>query len=203
MKLENEEQLIKKIVSGNVQAYEQLINQYETKIYALCLHLLKDPEEAYDAAQEVCIKVWKQMGSFKGQSKLSTWIYRITTNQCLDILRKNKRKQQEVPLFTDEDLGEEEKINVETDIWQDMSTYMAQKELGNVLKQGISELKEDYQVVIILRDIEQRSYEEIACILEISLGTVKSRLSRARSSLKKILEQNKEPYRSFFRHNNK
>ena len=84
-----------------------------------------------------------------------------------------------------------------------MSQHMEQKELGEVLRQGISELKEDYQMMIVMRDIEQRSYEEIASILEISLGTVKSRLSRARSTLKRILEQNKEPYRSFFRHNNK
>lgn len=203
MKLENEEQLIKMILKGNIKAYEQLISQYEKKIYALCLHLLKDPEEAYDAAQEVCIKIWRQLGSFKGQSKLSTWIYRMTTNQCLDILRKNKRKQQEVSLFTDEESGEEEKISEKTDIWQDMSSYMEQKELGDVLRQGIGELKEDYQVMIVMRDIEQRTYEEIADILDISLGTVKSRLSRARSSLKKILEQNKEPYRSFFRHNDK
>lgn len=203
MKLNSEEELIQAAQKGNLEAYEVLISQYEKKIYALCLHLLKNSEEAYDAAQEVCIKLWKQLGTFKGQSKLSTWIYRMTTNQCLDILRKNKRKGQEISLFLDEELGEEEKLTDQTAIWQDISSHMEQKELGEVLKQGIGELKEDYRVIIVLRDIEQRSYEEISDILDISLGTVKSRLSRARSTLKKILEQNKEPYRSFFRHNNK
>lgn len=203
MKLNSEEELIQAAQKGNLEAYEVLISQYEKKIYALCLHLLKNSEEAYDAAQEVCIKLWKQLGTFKGQSKLSTWIYRMTTNQCLDILRKNKRKGQEISLFLDEELGEEEKLTDQTAIWQDISSHMEEKELGEVLKQGIGELKEDYRVIIVLRDIEQRSYEEISDILDISLGTVKSRLSRARSTLKKILEQNKEPYRSFFRHNNK
>lgn len=203
VKLNSEEELINAILKGNLKAYETLISRYEKKIYALCLHLLKDSEEAYDAAQEVCIKIWKQIGTFKGQAKLSTWIYRMATNQCLDILRKNKRKGQELSLFLDEETGEEEKLTDQTAIWQDVSSHIEQKELGEVLKQGIGELKEDYQAVIVLRDIEQCSYEEIASILEISLGTVKSRLSRARSALRKILEQNKEPYRSFFRHNNK
>ena len=203
MKLNSEEELINAIIKGNLEAYERLIGQYEKKIYTLCLHLLKDPEEAYDAAQEVCIKIWKQLSTFKGQAKLSTWIYRMTTNQCLDILRKNKRKGQEISLFLDEETGEEEKLTDQAAVWQDMSSHMEQKELGEILKQGIGELKEDYQAVIVLRDIEERSYEEIANILELSLGTVKSRLSRARSTLRKILEQNKEPYRSFFRHNNK
>lgn len=203
MKLNSEEELINAILKGNLKAYEALISQYEKKIYALCLQLLKDPEEAYDAAQEVCIKIWKQLGTFKGQAKLSTWIYRMATNQCLDILRKNKRKGQEFSLFLDEETGEEEKLTDQTAIWHDVSSHIEQKELGEVLKQGIGELKEDYQAVIVLRDIEQFSYEEIASILEISLGTVKSRLSRARAALRKILEQNKEPYRSFFRHNNK
>lgn len=203
MKLNSEEELIQAAQKGNLEAYEVLISQYEKKIYALCLNLLKNSEEAYDAAQEVCIKLWKQLSTFKGQSKLSTWIYRMTTNQCLDILRKNKRKGQEISLFLDEESGEEEKLTDQTAIWQDISSHMEEKELGEVLKQGIGELKEDYRVIIVLRDIEQRSYEEISDILDISLGTVKSRLSRARSTLKKILEQNKEPYRSFFRHNNK
>ena len=203
MKLNSEEELINAILKGNLKAYEALISQYEKKIYALCLQLLKDPEEAYDAAQEVCIKIWKQLGTFKGQAKLSTWIYRMATNQCLDILRKNKRKGQEFSLFLDEETGEEEKLTDQTAIWHDVSSHIEQKELGEVLKQGIGELKEDYQAVIVLRDIEQFSYEEIASILEISLGTVKSRLSRARAALRRILEQNKEPYRSFFRHNNK
>ena len=203
MKLNSEEALIKAILKGDVKAYEALISRYEKKIYALCLHLLKDPEEAYDAAQEVCLKIWKQLGTYKGQAKLSTWIYRMTTNQCLDILRKYKRRGYELSLFLDEQTGEEEKLTDQARIWEDVSSYIEQKELGEVLKQGIGELKEDYQTVIVLRDIEQRSYEEIADILGISLGTVKSRLSRARSTLRKILEQNKEPYLSFFRHNKK
>ena len=163
--------------------------------------MLKESQEAYDAAQEVCIKVWRQLDTFKEESKLSTWIYRIATNQCLDLMRKNKRKAAEVSLYqSDEEPHQEEKITDKQSIWDDMSEMMAQKEMTEVLMQGISEMKEDYRAILILRDIEEKAYAEIAEILALSLGTVKSRISRARQALKKILEQDKEPYRSFFRH---
>lgn len=199
---QNEEALlIKKAQNGDIEAYEELIGQYEKTIYQLCLRMLKEPQEAYDAAQEVCIKVWRQLDTFKEESKLSTWIYRIATNQCLDLMRKNKRKAAEVSLYqSDEEPHQEEKITDKQSIWDDMSEMMAQKEMTEVLMQGISEMKEDYRAILILRDIEEKAYEEIAEILALSLGTVKSRISRARQALKKILEQDKEPYRSFFRH---
>lgn len=199
---QNEEALlIKKAQNGDVAAYEELIGQYEKTIYQLCLRMLKEPQEAYDAAQEVCIKIWKQLDTFKEESKLSTWIYRIATNQCLDLIRRNKRRAVEISLYqSDDETHQEEKIADKQSVWTDMSEMMTQKEMTEVLMQGISEMKEDYRVILILRDIEEKAYEEIAEILALSIGTVKSRISRARQALKKILEQDKEPYRSFFRH---
>ena len=196
----NEEQLVKFAKKGDVEAFEKLISQYEKKIYALCLHLLKDPEEAYDAAQEVCIKVWRQLEGFEGQAKFSTWLYRIGTNQCLDIIRKNKKRSKDISLFQKDEGSEEEWMIEGPHEEEGVAETVEKKALQEVVKLGISELKEDYQVIITLRDIEEHSYEEIADVLELSLGTVKSRLARARQALKKILGQNKEPYRSFFRH---
>lgn len=200
MKNKNEEQLIKEAVKGNMKAFEILISQYEKKVYALCLHLLKDPEEAYDAAQEVCIKVWRQLKHFEGQAKFSTWLYRIGTNQCLDLMRKNKKRSQDISLFQKDQLSEEEWMIEPIQEEEGIAETIEKKVLQEVVQLGIKELKEDYQVIITLRDIEEHSYEEIADILELSLGTVKSRLARARQALKKVLQQNKEPYRSFFRH---
>lgn len=197
----NEEAWINAAIQGDVEAFEKLIGQYEKKIYNICLRLLKRPEEAYDAAQEVCIKIWKQLGQFKGNSQLSTWIYRVATNTCLDILRQQKKRQDEMPLFIDEEEQSEEKLSDLAIIWDDMSKQMAEGEMGQVIWKGIEELKPEHRMIIVLRDVEGYSYEEIAHELRLSIGTVKSRLSRARMSLKKILEQNKEPYRSFFRHN--
>lgn len=200
MKNKNEEQLIKAAAKGDMKAFEILISQYEKKVYALCLHLLKDPEEAYDAAQEVCIKVWRQLRHFEGQAKFSTWLYRIGTNQCLDFMRKNKKRSQDVSLFQKDQLSEEEWMIEPIDQEEGIAETVEKKVLQEVVQLGIKELKEDYQAIITLRDIEEHSYEEIADILQLSLGTVKSRLARARQALKKVLQQNKEPYRSFFRH---
>ena len=200
MKEINEEKLIKAAQKGDVGAFEKLISQYEKKIYALCLHLLKDPEEAYDAAQEVCIKIWRQLESFEGQAKFSTWLYRIGTNQCLDLMRKNKKRSKDISLFQKDEESEEEWILQGPHEKEGGAEAVEKKALQEVIQLGIGELKEDYQVIITLRDIEEHSYEEIAEVLDLSLGTVKSRLARARQSLKKVLVQNKEPYRSFFRH---
>ncbi len=200
MQERDEKSLIALAKEGNVEAYEMLISQYEKKIYSLCLHLLKDAEEAYDAAQEVCIKVWKQIHLFEGQAKISTWIYRIATNQCLDILRKNKNRRQDISLFQESQDGEDEWVIEKEHKEIGVAEQIEKKELQEIVHLGIQELQEDYQVILVLRDIEGYSYEEIAEILYVSLGTVKSRLSRARQALKKVFSQKKEPFWSFFRH---
>lgn len=195
--LHDEDKLIHAASKGDLKAFETLISHYEQKIYNICLRLLRNPDEAYDAAQEVCIKVWKNLKDFKGQAKIGTWIYRIATNTCLDLLRQHKRRQEELPLLSEDEV----KCYQEEISWGDLSHHMTEKEATQILWQGIEELSVDYRTIIVLRDIEGYSYEEIALQLELSIGTVKSRLSRARMKLKQVLEQNKEPYRSFFRHN--
>lgn len=191
MQHKEEQELISEAINGNIEAYEHLIVKYEQKIYSLCVHMLNDTDEAYDASQEVCIKIWQQIKYFRGTSKLSTWIYRVTMNQCLDILRKNKRKKEKVL--------ESAEVVEEVDYWNDVSLKVMNEEAYTILIQAINELKEDYKVVVVLRDLEEYSYEQIAEVLRLSLGTVKSRLSRARAKLRKILSEDKEPYRSFFR----
>lgn len=192
--LAEEERWIQDAAKGNTFAFEKLIMKYETRIYNICLRLLKKPDEAYDAAQEVCIKIWRQLQGFKGESKFSTWVYRVTTNTCLDLLRQQKKVYDNINLV-DEGGKLSETIDTEkTRQWKDLSSHMVDQEVTKLLWNSIQSLKEEYRVVIILRDIEGYSYEEIAKCLSISNGTVKSRISRARANLKKILEQNQELY---------
>ncbi len=193
-----ERQLIEKVKGGDSKAFEELLFYYEKSIYSICLRMLKNEEEAMDAAQEVALKLWRQLHLFEYKSKLSTWIYRLTTNQCLDQLRKLKHKR-DISLFQQDREKEEEWLLESPDEGALVEPKIEQKELQDILQQAIMELKEDYRVILVFRDIKHYAYEEIAEILEISLGTVKSRLSRARLALKKVLEQDKEPYRSFFR----
>ncbi len=182
---------------GDISAFEALISLYEKKIYNICLRILTNEQDAYDATQEVCIKIWKQLQHFKGESKLSTWIYRVATNECLDKLRKTKNRRH-ISLFQVTEKDNEMKIINKSSEHEHVENIVENKLLQEILKQAVSELKEEHRVMIILRDIHEYAYDEIADILSISLGTVKSRISRARLALKKILQQNKEPYKSFF-----
>lgn len=192
--------LIQAAIKGDFEAFETLIGLYENNIYKLCLKIMQNEEEAADAFQEVCLKVWKQLKHYKGEAKLSTWIYRLTTNQCIDLLRKNKKHTGHISIFQRNEKDEEWLLE---DVAKDnVALEVETKALQEVVQIGLKELKPEYRVIIVLKDVEDHSYEEIAEILQISLGTVKSRLSRARKALKKILEQDKEPYRSFFRQRN-
>ncbi|WP_010168970.1 RNA polymerase sigma factor [Candidatus Epulonipiscium viviparus] len=193
----DESSLIKRAQSGDVGAFEVLIKNYESTIYRICFKVLKNEADSFDAAQEVCIKIWKQLGKFEEKSKFSTWVYRIATNQCLDILRKGKNKKV-VSINQNEEWAlelEDTKINIEKQV--------EDAERLRILKSALDELKKEYSEIIILKDVKNLSYEEIATEKNISLGTVKSRLFRARNALKNILKQDKEPFRSFWRHNNR
>lgn len=193
-----EKKLIKLAQKGNSSAFEKLIIKYERNIYNICLRMLNDEHEAYDAAQEVCMKIWRQIHTFEGNSKFSTWIYRIATNQCLDMLRKYKNKN-EISIYQTNKNSDDEWILDIKDEKADMDKHMEHLALQDIMQLALSELKDEYKEVIILRELQNQSYDEIGDILNLSQGTVKSRLSRARLALKKILSQNKEPYLSFFR----
>lgn len=197
-----EKRLIHSAQKGDIDAFEKLIIHYEKLVYNICLRMLGDEQEAYDGAQEVCMKLWKQIHSFEGHSKFSTWVYRIATNQCLDLLRKRKNKE-EVSLFQPSKDADSEWILEEKDIADPIGEHVENLALKDIILTALKEVKEEYKQILLLRDIEGYSYEEIADLLCINKGTVKSRLSRARLAMKQILTQDKEPYKSFFRHNRK
>lgn len=177
----NEEALlIEKARSGNMSAFEELISLYEKKIYNYCYRMTDSREDAEDLTQEVFIKVYRGLKSFKGNSSFSTWIYRIAYNTCVDKYRKNKRiNVVSLNSGNDEDAGEIELVSGDP-LPED---EVIQKERYKRLQVHIAALKPEYKTVIILRDIQNYSYEEIAQILQLPLGTVKSHISRARAAL--------------------
>jgi len=147
-------------------------------------------EDAYDMAQEAFIKAYRSLRSFKGDSSFGTWMYRIATNVCLDELRKRKRRV--LTLSLDEPLATRDGDEVEKEIADTAPTadiIYEQKELSQYIQQVLGEMKPDHKVTIVLRDIMDLTYEEIAQVLDCSIGTVKSRLSRARDSLRKKLSE--------------
>lgn len=178
-----------KAAAGDAEAFETLIIKYEKTIFNIALRMMKSHEDAKDVAQNVLIKIYNNLSNFKGDSLFSTWIYRITVNTCIDEIRKNKRKS-EISM-DDEDTGLGRVIS-DTAVNPEQSVIHS--ESYNAIIETINELPEEYRAVITLRDIQGFAYSDIADITECSLGTVKSRISRARGKLKELLLQKGELY---------
>lgn len=177
----SEEQLLKRSLSGETEAFEELVIKYQNKVYALAFRYMGNEEDAYDMAQEAFLKAYRSLATFKGDSSFSTWLYRVTTNVCLDELRRRKRRI--LALSLDEPLNTRGGEEVEKELIDPTpiaDTVYEQKELSQYIQNTLNKLKPEYKAILVLRDIMDFSYAEIADILKCSVGTVKSRLSRAR-----------------------
>jgi len=188
---DNERLLLKRAKKGDVDAFEQLIEKYQKKVYNIALKMLGNKEDAYDMSQEVFIRVYRSIDKFKEQASLSTWIYKITTNACLDEIRRRKNRFT-VSIDDDMELNDSKvKRQIEYD-GPSPEIIVEENELREIINKSIQQLPEQYRVVTILRDIQGFSYEEIANILDVPQGTVKSRINRARAMLRDILYEKKE-----------
>ncbi len=185
----NKHELIEKASKNNVEAFEKLISPYTNKLLNHAFRILKNREDAEDALQEAYLKIYSSLDKFEGNSSFKTWIYKIVTNVCLDMLRNQKKISKTSLNVTNEDGNQE--IEIPDDTYSpDVS---AQKKAAlEALKDALNDLDDDHKIVITLRDIDGLSYEDIANITSTNVGTVKSRISRARMRLKKLLEKNKE-----------
>lgn len=178
-----EAELIQESRQGNLEAFEQLILLHEKRVYTIAYKYMGNQEDAKDMAQEALIKAYQSIKLFRGDAAFGTWLGKITANRCLDELRKRKNIQQ----TSLEDALELEEGSIKKEIESPMITpeeHAVQQEIAHYMQKLIHELKEEYRIVIILRELEGYSYEEIAQLLSCSLGTVKSRISRARAYLK-------------------
>lgn len=193
----NDNDLVKRAKDGDVEAFERLVEGYQKKVFNIAYRMLGNYDDASELAQEALIKIYKSIKSFKEESSLSTWIYRITTNVCLDELRKRKSK---AVVYIDENIrSEDEEINRQIEDNKPTPDQKAeQNELRKTINTAIQSLSQEHKIVIILRDIQGLSYDEIAEILKCPPGTVKSRINRARLSLKEILLSKKELFDTEF-----
>lgn len=185
--------LIQKSQRGDMDAFEQLLLRYEKKVYTIAYKYMGNAEDASDLAQEALIKAYQSIGTFRGESSFGTWIGRITANKCLDELRKRKKLQ---TTSLDEEL-ELEEGSVQKEIVSERDTpeqHTIRQETVHYVQQKLQQMKEEYRMVLVLRELEGHSYEDIADMLNCSLGTVKSRISRARNYLKELVlaDQHKE-----------
>lgn len=180
-----EQMLIHRCKRGDITAFEILISDYEKKTYNIAFGLVGNEEDAKDIAQDTFIKAFKSIDSFKEKSSFYTWLYRITINTSKDFLRKRKKT------IAIEDINAQGEIKDEGLQPQEQFEQMEErKKILNALRQ----LKEEYSNVVILKDLNGFSYQEIADILDINLGTVKSRISRGRYQLRDILSQTSQNF---------
>jgi RNA polymerase sigma-70 factor (ECF subfamily) len=189
---EDEAKLIERLVARDERAFNALVRAYERRVFALVLRMIGNRAEAEDLAQEVFVQVFKAIGSFRGDSKLSTWIYRIAINLCKNrskYLRVRHAGQQEELEAVQErgPIGQGRGANVAQIERPD--EMMAGKQVEHIVQQAILELEPSFRECLVLRDVEDLSYEEIGAITGLPEGTVKSRIHRARAQLKEIVER--------------
>ena len=168
---------------GDQEAFAQLVHLYEKRVYALTLRMCKNLADAEEAAQEAFLAAWQGLAFFRGESSFSTWLYRLASNACVDLLRREGRHRSAAgPSLNDEEAA--------MDVADDAPSPHAlaeRAELRQQIEAGLSALPEEYRQVLILREMHQQTYDEIAEILSLDLGTVKSRINRGRKRLRKIL----------------
>ena len=184
----NERALVELARAGDEAAFEKLVTLYERKVYATAFRYTANEHDAMDISQEVFIRVFRFIHTFNLESSFSTWIYRITVNVCKDHLRK-RASRAELPLeLTDEESGEYT-VEISDSTYDPVELY-EQAELRQEIRRAIDDLPDNYKEIVLLRDIGGLSYDEISQTLDIEVGTVKSRLSRAREKLRNFLLQN-------------
>lgn len=181
-----EQELVALAQAGDQDAFAQLVEANQNKIYTLALRMTGNSEDAADLAQEAFLKVWRALPDFQGESGFSTWLYRLTSNLCIDFLRRENRRRSIASISSLDD----EEGPLPTDVPDRRFTpedELERRELRTAVDRGLRRLSDEHRQVLALRAVEGLSYTEIAGVLDLEVGTVKSRIARARSALRTIL----------------
>ncbi|MBN1204598.1 MAG: sigma-70 family RNA polymerase sigma factor [Myxococcaceae bacterium] len=184
--------LVKRVRSGDQRAFKLLVERYQRKVYAVALGMLKDKEEAMDVSQEAFVKVYKYLDHFKGDASFYTWLYRITVNICIDIIRKRSGAGGEAVEFDETlpmDVSEANIGALGSRLGTNPQKSALRRELAEKIQEALSAVPEKHRAILLLREVEGMSYEDLSRTLDIPKGTVMSRLFHARAKVQKILSQ--------------
>lgn len=179
-----EKVLLARAKKGEIAAFESLMTAYENRVYSLALRSTGSEQDAADITQEVFLRAWKSLDTFRGDSSLSTWLYRVTSNLCVDFARK--KAADGVQASIDDEESPAASI-ADTSRMAQPEAVAENQELREELQYALSQLSDEHRRVVLLRDVAGMAYTDIARTLGLEEGTVKSRLARARASLRKIL----------------
>lgn len=179
-----DEHLVELAVRNDPDAFGEIVKRWERKIFALCFGMLAREDEAKDAAQETFIAAYKNLVNFRGESKVSSWLHRIAVNQCLTVKRRKKTRSED---FLDEESNEEDRVFV-SPVSNSPGHLTEQSERLRVVRRAVGSLPNDLRQVVVMKEFEEMTFQEISEVLEIPLSTVKSRLYTALKQLRLKLE---------------
>jgi RNA polymerase sigma-70 factor (ECF subfamily) len=174
--------------AGDVSAFEALVVRYQRKVYAVALGIVRDPDQAWDVAQEAFVRVHGHLAEFKGDSSFQTWVMRIASHLAIDSLRRERKtRRDQLEDVREEVLGEAGEGILSTPLGNDPSANLLRRELATRMQAALDELPEIHRTILVLREVEGLSYEELAERLSIQKGTVMSRLFHARKKMQAAL----------------
>ncbi len=179
--MQTDDLLLRRAQRGDQSAFEELIAPHEKRIYQIALRLMGNPDDALDQAQEAMLRVYVSLSKYRGVASLSTWIYRIATNVCLDELRRRKGRQ----AASLEEMAQAGRLP--QDRAETPEQAAERRYVGETLQRALTALPDDQRAAIVLRDIQGLPYDEIAQILQTNINTIKSRIARARQSMRRTL----------------
>ena len=179
--------MVEQLKQGNETAFKNIVETWQNMVYNTALGIVQNAEDAEDIAQETFVQVYQSIGSFKGESKFSTWLYRITIAKALDHERRKKRKKRFA--FVKSLFGEESQVVVHPPDFHHPGVVLDKKEDAAVLFSAISQLPENQKVAFTLHKVDGLSYQEVSEVMETSVSSVESLMHRAKTNLKKKLEE--------------
>ena len=179
---QQEEDLVRRCQKGDSRAFEQIVRQYQNQVYNIAYGMLGHREDAQDLAQDVFLTLWEKIGQFRFKSRFSTWLYRIVTNLCIN--EKNRQRRRQTSPMEMDDLQAWTPVDPNT---PEKEVLLAEQQV--LLQAALAQLKDKYRTILILREMENLSYDALSEVLGCSVGRVKSRLHEARMELRKILQQ--------------